>query len=359
MTVYFYHNRPIEAAFGEFVEKKHPGHILYGVTEFHKYDIGVIFHKYVNVKKRQKRAFKNAVQIFFNRKHYDVLYGTHSYGLEFIILLKMLKLYKRPIILWQHRKVHSNDNYFINCFHRYFYRAVDGLIFFTNIHIEESIKTGNVKIEQCHVVKWGADLDFYNLILKDLKEPPIGSYISTGKENRDFITLIKAFSDTGATLDIYAPKANGEVSYLKDFESIGSIPGNVQIHIVEGVIPYDLAKKVATGKVVVICCTQQYYTVGLTTLVEALALGKPVIISDNIYYNIDIEKANCGIKVPYGDIKGWKGAIEYLESHEEIAKLMGQNARKLAEKEYNLTSFSKEVINVFNIILGRLIYSSI
>jgi hypothetical protein len=36
-------------------------------------------------------------------------------------------------------------------------------------------------------------------------------------------------------------------------------------------------------------------------------------------------------------------AIQYLSAHSEEAKEMGNNARKLAEKQYNLELFVKEI----------------
>lgn len=109
------------------------------------------------------------------------------------------------------------------------------------------------------------------------------------------------------------------------------------------VIPYELAKKVARKKAIVICCLDFPYTVGLTTLVEAYALGIPVVCSRNPNFEIDIDKEGIGIAVEYGDVEGWVKAIRYLSTHPEKAREMGENARKLGEKRFNLEIFSKEI----------------
>ena len=85
------------------------------------------------------------------------------------------------------------------------------------------------------------------------------------------------------------------------------------------------------------------YTVGLTTLVEAYALGIPVVCSRNPNFEIDIDKEGIGIAVEYGDVEGWVKAIRYLSTHPEKAREMGENARKLGEKRFNLEIFSKEI----------------
>ena len=134
----------------------------------------------------------------------------------------------------------------------------------------------------------------------------------------------------------------GNINYKKLLEGI-YIPSNIQLHFTEGVIPYLLAQKVAGCRFIVICCLEFPYTVGLTTLVEALALGMPIICSRNPYFEIDIDKEKVGISIPYGDVEGWINAINYLETHPEEAAEMGRNARKLAEERFNLEIFSKEI----------------
>ena len=104
--------------------------------------------------------------------------------------------------------------------------------------------------------------------------------------------------------------------------------------------------EVCRSKVVVICCLNYPYTVGLTTLVEAFALGLPVICNRNTKFEMDIEKEEAGIYVDYNDIEGWKRAIHYLSTHPEEAQRMGANGRKLAEREFNLEHYSRELSEI-------------
>ena len=72
-----------------------------------------------------------------------------------------------------------------------------------------------------------------------------------------------------------------------------------------------LATEVCRSRFVVICCQDFPYTVGLTTLVEAFALGLPVVCTRNPKFEMDIEKEGVGIYVDYNDVEGWKQAITY------------------------------------------------
>lgn len=72
-----------------------------------------------------------------------------------------------------------------------------------------------------------------------------------------------------------------------------------------------------------LCCHLLHgfpYTVGLTTLVEAFALGIPVICSRNPNFEMDIDKEEIGITVAYDDVEGWINAIHRIADHPEEAQ---------------------------------------
>ncbi|HEY9551145.1 MAG TPA: glycosyltransferase, partial [Prevotella sp.] len=124
------------------------------------------------------------------------------------------------------------------------------------------------------------------------------------------------------------------------------IGNNIHIHYPQGLLPYELAQKVNAAACVVICCLETKYTVGLTTVVEAMALGLPIICSRNPQIPIDVDAEGCGISVPYGDKAGWRRAIKYMLANPEEARRMGQRGRVLAERMYNDDRCAAEVAAV-------------
>ena len=150
------------------------------------------------------------------------------------------------------------------------------------------------------------------------------------------------FAATKEKLDLYIAVSCGNINYKNIIDGF-TLPDSIHVHYTDGVIPYELAKLVARKSCIVICCLDFPYTVGLTTLVEAFALGIPVICSRNPNFEIDIDKEGIGITVEYGDVQGWTDAIRYIADHPEEARRMGNNARKLAEERFNLEIFSREI----------------
>jgi len=86
---------------------------------------------------------------------------------------------------------------------------------------------------------------------------------------------------------------------------------------------------------------------GLTSLMDAMAMGRPVIMTRNPYVDIDIDALGIGIWVDTGDISGWKSAISKLLADPMMALEMGERARRLCEKGFNIRQFSKNLALVF------------
>lgn len=346
MKIYYYHTRPIQEALDEWERHLHPGHILYGLTHFGKHGITSILHRYRRIPSRLKFSLYNFFQILCCKEPYEVLYGTSFYGLELVIFCRAIGLYRKPIAIWHHQAVVRNSNKLKNWISRFYYKGIDQMFFFSQALIDDSLKSGKVTADQLHLIHWGADLAFYDYLKQHLpaadNEEHEKAFISTGKENRDFATLLKAFAETKLPVDIFTTPDKAYEPLLKQYDS----HSNIHIHLTNGIIPHRLAAEVCRSKVVVICCLDYPYTVGLTTLVEAFALGLPVICSRNPKFGMDVEKEGAGMYVDYHDTEGWKRAIEYLYTHPEEARQMGANGRKLAERAFNLEHYSGELSEI-------------
>ena len=121
---------------------------------------------------------------------------------------------------------------------------------------------------------------------------------------------------------------------------------NVEIHYGDRPIPHEIALHVAQSRCVCICCQESNYTVGLTTLVEALALGLPILYTRNPQMPMDIEAEGCGFWLEPKDVEGWKEKLCFIADHPEQAEAMGKRGRALAERYYNIKQCAKEVANI-------------
>lgn len=342
LTIYFYHTRLTRESYEEWKNYKFPGHILYGLPLLEKYGIHSVMHKYKFFPSRLRLMLYASKEILFCKEKYEVLYATSFRGIELIILLRALGLYRKPIVIWHHTAIVKAAKPWRESISRFFYKGIDKMFLFSRKLIKDSLKTSKATANKLKLIHWGPDLPFYDHLLAEMPDRQTSGFISTGKENRDVHTLLQAFAATEEDLDLYIAVTCGNINYEKIISEF-ALPDSIHIHYTDGVIPYELAKIVARKSCIVICCLDFPYTVGLTTLVEAFALGIPVICSRNPNFEIDIDKEGIGITVEYNDVQGWIKAIRYIADHPEEARRMGANARKLAEERFNLEIFSKEI----------------
>jgi glycosyltransferase involved in cell wall biosynthesis len=98
------------------------------------------------------------------------------------------------------------------------------------------------------------------------------------------------------------------------------------------------------ASIFVIPLARQFDTpVGLTEVNDALALGRPIVMTRNRHLGFDIEAENLGIWVDPGDVDGLINAITMLRDDESMRREMGVNARSFAERQWNYDRFSADI----------------
>lgn len=343
MTVYFYHTQDTERIVRESREGRFPSHFLYGAIQLEDKGFGIVWHHQRHTYRRLRDMLVATWKVLTCPKKYDVLYATHTFGIEPIILLRALRLYRHPVVVWHHQPIVKAKNPLREAFARLFYRGMDHLIFFSDKLQQDSLVSAKADPSRMSTVHWGADLTYYDGIAANRPQRTT-SFISTGKELRDYETLLSAFRDTGLPLTLYA-----ELRRKAYFESLHP-SANVEIHYGNRPIPHEIAQEVATSRCVCICCQRSNYTVGLTTVVEALALGLPILCTRNPQMPMDIEAEGCGFWLEPNDVDGWKDKLRFIASHPDEARSMGKRGRVLAQKLYNINMCADEVERIIRAI---------
>lgn len=354
MRIYFYHTQDLNFMEQEWQKGNFPGHLLYGALHLKDEGVDVIMHKYIDgTKNRLWRMLRNAWKILTCKESFDAIYGTRHNGIEIIIALRALGLYRKPIVCWHHQPLENSGNKLKEFIARRFYKGIDHFFFFSERLRERSLASGRIKSGSTSVCPWGADLEYYDRLMQNNPCGTHEGFISTGKELRDMPTLINAFeSNPDQHLDIITA-TNCGVNYEELF-LVTKIPQNISVKInrEKRIVINDLALAIWPHKTICICCKETNYTVGLTTLVEALAFGLPVIISKNPNQPFDAGEEGCGISIPYGDVEGWKKAIRFIADNPDEAERMGKRAREMAELTYNVRNCAHTVAEKLKQVLN-------
>lgn len=333
-------------AFGKSVKRyqegNYPSHFLYGFAELAKKGENI---DYESIPSSMLDAFSFVVRLTKRKADIIIIPYIYEGPLSILFFLKKARLINASIIAISHKSFKRENSYGKRIMYKWLYQSFDKILFHSPLNMQESQELHWVDSAKMAIIHWGVDINFYEKIISE----ETNVFVSTGRENRDFSTLMKAFSQTNYPLKIYTNNVNYENDYSFLEKYIDKYP-NIHIYLVENIKEAALTamKMIANSFCVVIpvCSDSIYYCVGHTSIVEALALGKPIIATRNPYHPIDIEKEEVGILVKPEDISSWVKAITYLAQHKDKALQMGKRAKQLAEKVYNIDNFSEELYEV-------------
>jgi hypothetical protein len=167
-------------------------------------------------------------------------------------------------------------------------------------------------LETTPVAAWGPDLAFpgYAAGTDEL-------VVSAGKTDRDTATLRRALDGLGLAARVHDGPARPYAEVLADLRraSIVAIP---------------LAR---TDRLL-----------GLSEVNDALALGKPIVMTRTPAIDFDPEEVGCGLGVDPFDAGGWRAALEKLSADAALRAEMGRRGRAFAERGHDAAAFGEAVV---------------
>jgi glycosyltransferase involved in cell wall biosynthesis len=175
-----------------------------------------------------------------------------------------------------------------------------------------------------------------NQVLLDrprLPEAPI--VVSAGRTFRDYATLLKAVAGTDLNVTIVA----GQDSLRE-----ATIPANVTVHY--NLPAHELTDLIARSMIVVVTLEERHISAGHSVLLEAMALGKPVIVT-RVTGTVDyVDDMTTGILVPPGDVDRLREAMMRLSGDARLRRCLGDAGREQVRKHHLPGRFAREVSRV-------------
>lgn len=333
-----------------------PDNHLYGINHFYQrgYEVEIVpFQSSQFLQHINKLLYQSKFPIplgdidqqwsslkFLNRA--DLIYAPCQTQTHLLSYLKALGLIKIPIVsLAHHPLVHGRFSWLRSPFIKLWIRGNDAFPSLSQAVAEEI--NSILPLRSC-VTKWGPDAHFY---------PDFGrlgkGVVAAGRTGRDFITFGLAASQTNIPAQIICLE-NSFSNTFKKFSANVKITVQPQTNLMK--YP-ELLEIYANARVLAIPMVSGFSLSGLTSLMDALGMGKPVIMTKNSFIDIDIEKEGIGKLVEPGDIEGWKNAIQFFEDNEDKALEMGRRARALVDAGLNSEKFAHQIMDIFDKIIQR------
>lgn len=196
-------------------------------------------------------------------------------------------------------------------------------------------------------VGWGVDLGFY----PKLQYAPEWM-LSCGIANRDFNTLRRAAALTQESIRVVCPGLQPGLPWSSNVTLVDggqgwASSGNKTVNVQN--LLDDYYPRSSASLIIMKGDPEEYTANGFTNLMEALAVGRPVIVTRTgaLAGELDVEKAGCGLHVPADDPQALANAINELAGNPARAEKMGEIGRQLAETRYNIGQYAAGLHNFF------------
>lgn len=265
-----------KSTYEQYVKGKVPSHWLYGAVEMEQEGHTVLW-------KQEKSGCLNDFKYLLSEKTDAIFIPNLNLHNHFLLLLfASVGLVSTPLYAYLHHEPVSNRG-IKGIIYRLLFKGLKHVFFLSGLSMKRTVDSGLLEAEKCSVPGWGPDLRFY----ENISVADNGWYVSTGKENRDFDIIIAAFRSNGLPLHIMTSTSHNGEDYTDLTEKCHGLP-NIKVTLLKS-SPENYAtmvREMAAARALVCPLRRDKlnYCVGLSTIVDAEGLNKPLIITENPYH---------------------------------------------------------------------------
>ena len=196
--------------------------------------------------------------------------------------------------------------------------------------------------EKLVVIPYYADASFWRP--STLAEEPL--VVSAGREHRDYRTLAQACAELKGRVFVAAGSVHSPASADRRPERW---PANFEHGFADYATLRDLY---ARARVVVVPVLETDFQAGITTVLEAMAMGKAVVATATRGQAGAVRDGINGLTVAPGDVRALRQAVTYLfENPGERARL-GRAARQAVLDDFSVESYGRLLARHFEELAG-------
>jgi glycosyltransferase involved in cell wall biosynthesis len=189
---------------------------------------------------------------------------------------------------------------------------------------------------KAETLAWGPDPRFY-----PPAEYPGSGFVVAGRTGRDWALIGRAARRAGVATTVICQRRTA-VLHARDFAA-----PNIQVLDPEVFLEYrQTAKMFARCRALVIPMLHQDGLCGLSSLMDGLGGGKPLLVTRNAYLDLDVERLGIGMWIDPGDEEGWVRALRHLDERPAEAAEMGRRARALVDAGMDIDAFSRRIADL-------------
>jgi glycosyltransferase involved in cell wall biosynthesis len=334
MKLLYYHNYDMRQQWRKWKERLDSDLHLFGTNYLadQGIQVDILRHKwgflrengrYGNINQQARVAGKACL--------YSIIYAGYFFDTRFLGLLHKKHLFRADLISVLHSPIERTEQHW-NTINANWKIPVISQTLYTEI-----IATWPEFKDKFVYMPVGADLGFYP---KPSCEPkPDGYILSIGATRRDFKTLVEAAKKSDRRFIICTHQESGLTR--------SELPSNVTLHE-KSFMGYSEAFKLYKDCLAVaipLDLPPDYRgtQIGNTSLLEAMAMGKPALMTRHPLNEINIEEHRIGYFARSKDVNSWSEAINKISGNTNQSAAMGQRGRLLCEEKYNMVRYGKDL----------------
>jgi glycosyltransferase involved in cell wall biosynthesis len=212
--------------------------------------------------------------------------------------------------------------------------SASAIVCFASAQRERLLEQTGLPEDRVRVALFGVDERFYAP-----SPPPSDGYVlAAGRDlARDYATFARAVDGLDVPAIVVASARN-----LTDVQ----LPANVRVHLD---VPYDELRRLYAGASCVVVPTRSEShpygadCSGHTVLLEAMASGRPTVLSARATNSEYVAGAEAATEVPPEDPAALRAAIEELLSDDRRAAVMGSAGRDAVEESFTTRHLAKRL----------------
>ncbi len=257
------------------------------------------------------------LRLFFRQKRYAVVVCVFEGTAAGAAVLRKTGLLRRPLVLWDFSP--ESDWRVKRFFQRLIFPNADAVLCLNSCQVR--IANREAGGQKAIFIGYNVDTDFFSP-----DHSCDGTYaLALGKDiSRDYRTLIGAAQACPISLTICTPM---RLELPTD--------SRAKISVISAWLSYvQLREMYGNSKFVILPLSDVPHPGGITTLAEAMSMGKAIICSDSAGIRDFVRDGENAIVVPVGDRAALAEAIGFLETNPGERRRLGENARKYAEATF-------------------------
>ena len=268
---------------------------------------------------------------------FDYLVATHEAAALPLLLLRRIGIFRKPIVVINVALLHPK-----NLARRkrrlwaWVLPAAERIICYASVQTEWLQKEFNLDAARVSFIPLGVDTDYFQPSSVEAN----GDFcLSVGtNDGKDFATLVQALPP-GIRLVAVTDGPNERI--IKE----NALP-EAKIDVRQSVPIAELKQLYQTARVHIIPIREMQFSSGQTVLLENMALGKTVIISDTSAIRDYVEDGVTALCVAPGNVSQLKEAIDRLWNIPALNREIGQRAAFSVRQRFSSQMFALKLIDL-------------